>query len=122
MLIATQDEQKNDMLVLTPGHFKLLSDNPEDDDEVWEDLDESLFAGDDSLANHVPVFVEEKNDDRVLEIVKIWVKKVIADFNVCPFTMDPNRAGIPMGNVRYSLSRAKTAEEAFFRYWQEVDI
>jgi len=26
--------------------------------------------------------------------------KVIADFGVCPFTMDPDRAGIPMGGVR----------------------
>ena len=26
---------------------------------------------------------------------------VIADFGVCPFTIDKNRAGIPMGGVRY---------------------
>ena len=25
---------------------------------------------------------------------------VIADFGVCPFTMDPERAGLPMGGVR----------------------
>jgi hypothetical protein len=120
ILIATQDDKKNDVLVLTPGNFKILSDNPEDDDEIWEDIDESYFAGDAPEAEVLPVFVEEKNDDRVMEIIKVWVKKVIADFNVCPFTMDPNKAGIPMGNVRYNLSRAKTAEEAFYRYWEEV--
>lgn len=47
---------------------------------------------------------------------------VIAGFNVCPFTMDALKAGIPQGGVRYSISRAHTAEEAFLRYWEEVEI
>jgi hypothetical protein len=62
---------------------------------------------------------------------------VIADFGVCPFTIDAEKAGIPVGAVRYSplcairamiernayryrVSRAHTAEEAFYRFWEEV--
>lgn len=39
---------------------------------------------------------------------------------MCVFRMDPQRAGIPMGGVRYSISRAKTVEEAFYMFWYEV--
>lgn len=47
---------------------------------------------------------------------------VIADFAVCPFTIDPNRAGIPLGGVRYSISRATDADEALLKFWQEVGL
>ena len=43
-----------------------------------------------------------------------------SDFAICPFTMDPDRAGIPLGAVRYTISRAVTPEEAFLAYWKEV--
>lgn len=76
VLVATQDDEKNDMLVLSCGGFKILSDNPEDDDEVWEDLDESLF-GPVEGENELPVFRDEKDDEKVLDISKMWVKKGI---------------------------------------------
>lgn len=45
---------------------------------------------------------------------------MIADFNVCPFTLDANRAGIPAGGVLYSSSRAKSPDEAFYQFWLHV--
>jgi hypothetical protein len=41
---------------------------------------------------------------------------------VCPFTVDPDKAGIPIGGVRYRVSRAKSPDEAFFRYWEELKL
>lgn len=64
-----------------------------------------------SLQNDVAArntfFPIESNDDIVLTDTKEWVQKVIVDFGVCPFTINQNRAGIPMGGVRYAVSRAK---------------
>lgn len=54
------------------------------------------------------------------ETPKKWVKAVIADFGVCPFTADSEKAGIPMGNVRYTVSRATGPDEAFYAFWEEV--
>ena len=34
---------------------------------------------------------------------RIWVQAVIAGMQVCPFTVDPDKAGIPLGGVRYRL-------------------
>lgn len=45
---------------------------------------------------------QEDDDEIVLDITKTWVKAIIADFAVCPFTVEPERAGIPRGNVRYT--------------------
>lgn len=47
---------------------------------------------------------------------------MIANFGVCPFTLDPDRGGIPMGGIRYSISRATTVEEAFYRFWEEIHL
>jgi hypothetical protein len=66
------------------------------------------------------IFPVETNDEIVIADTKEWVRAIIADFGVCPFTMDPERAGIPMGGVRYTVSRAASPEEAFLRYWEEV--
>lgn len=44
-----------------------------------------------------PVFPIEHDDARVLADTRVWVNKLIADFGVCPFTADADRAGIPMG-------------------------
>jgi hypothetical protein len=77
-----------------------------------------------SLQNDVAAeqtsFPTELNDDVVLTDTKEWVQKVVVDFGVCPFTINKNRAGIPMGEVRYAVSRATTPEEAFIAYWEET--
>ena len=67
-----------------------------------------------------PPFPVEEDDEVVLKDTKRWVNTVMADFGVCPFTIDDNRAGIPMGGVRYTVSRAKTTEEAFLAFWEDT--
>lgn len=62
----------------------------------------------------------DSNDD-VLLFTKMWTQKMIADFQICPFTIDAEKAGIPRGSVRYTVSHATTPEEAFADYWDEVD-
>lgn len=49
------------------------------------------------------------------------VQSMIVDFGICPFTStSAMRAGVPPGEVRYSISRATTPEGIFKDYWSEV--
>lgn len=120
-LMATQDDDNNDILRLATVDYKVF-ENDEDDDE-WGNFDPDLL-GDDASSSEAPrsIFPVEPDDELVVRDSREWVRKMIADFSVCPFTMDPDRAGIPLGGVRYSISRATSAEEAFYRYWQEVQV
>ena len=45
---------------------------------------------------------QEFDDEVVLAYTQSWVQAMIADFAVCPFTVQPMRAGIPRGHVRYT--------------------
>ena len=47
------------------------------------------------------LFPQVGDDNLIMEETKRWVKAIIADFAVCPFTIEPDRAGIPRGNVYY---------------------
>lgn len=116
-LMATRDEQGEDVLQLSNVDFPLTVEDDSDDD--WGLFDKSLL-GDEADAVYVPSFPVEPVDDIVMADTKEWVRRVIADFNVCPFTVDPERAGIPMGGVRYTVSRALSSDEAFLRFWEEV--
>jgi hypothetical protein len=115
-LIATQDDDGNDILRLQNVNFRMLI---EEDDDQWGQFDRSLL-GEDHNVPQKTIFPVEDDDDIVMEDTREWVGRVIADFGVCPFTIDPDRAGIPMGGVRYRVSRAKEADEAFLRFWEEV--
>jgi hypothetical protein len=115
-LMATQDDEGNDAVSLSSMHFPLAVED--ENDEEWGQFDQSEeYLGKKIDVNTKP-FPEEEDDDIVLADTKEWVQKVITDFGVCPFTTDPNRAGIPMGGVLYTVSRAKSADEAFFAFWQ----
>ena len=59
------------------------------------------------------LFPIQPDDQVVLDTTKRWVQAMIADFAVCPFTIQAARAGIPRGEVRYTVSRATTLLEAF---------
>ena len=61
--------------------------------EQFDDLDD--------LENTRDVFPEEPDDNVVMRDTRIWVQTMIAGMQVCPFTVDPDRAGIPLGGVRY---------------------
>ena len=54
------------------------------------------------------------NDEELVEVSKRWVAAMIADMGVCPFTMSPEKAGLPLGQVHYPVSRASTAEQVVF--------
>jgi hypothetical protein len=125
-LMATQDENTNeDILRLSQVQFATLTDE-ESSDEDWGNFDHSLYLDKDEdeglRSPEASVFPVEESDEAVLSDTKRWVQRVIADFSVCPFTVDANRAGIPLGGVRYSVSRAATPEEAFFEYWRETQL
>lgn len=48
------------------------------------------------------------------------VAAVITDMGVCPFSVDASRAGLPIGQVRYPVTRETTAESIYREYWREV--
>ena len=119
-LMATQSKEGDDMMVLTSVHFPLLSED--EDAEDWGNFDPSLMGETHELPaeSEQAIFPIEENDDIILADSKRWVNAVIGDFGVCPFTMNSERAGVPMGGVRYAISRTTNIDEAFFRYWQEI--
>ena len=81
ILIATQNDNKEDILILNNAEFKTLSDNPEDNDETWEDLDENMFENESfNVLSMVPVFPTENSNEIILEITKNWVEKSIFSF------------------------------------------
>jgi len=76
--------------------------------------------------------VDEKNlqdsadfnivEDFILDISKSWVAAMIADFNVCPFTMNADFAGIPRAPIRYKISSATNLLTAIKDYWYEISL
>jgi len=119
-LMATQNDEGYDVLRLSNMPCDLLTDDGDDDGWGAYEQDEAVVASE--QVDTRPIFPVESDDEVIIIDTKNWVQKVIADFAVCPFTVDPDRAGIPMGGVRYSVSRATSADEAFYRYWEEVMI
>ena len=148
-LMASQDNDNNDVLRLSNVYFPLLSENyDEEGDNIDDIVAELVDQG--PMGDNRPIFPIEPDDEVILRDTKKWVKSglsdmnyilylfskrqiqnikydknfyrlrleydnnfltfnvyiyliVIADFGVCPFTMDSERAGIPMGGVRYVL-------------------
>jgi len=122
-LMATTDDDGHDALQLSNTAFPLAVEEDSDDDwGNWDAETAELIAKGrkEAMDSYVPPFPIESRDDVVMDDTKEWVRKVIADFNVCPFTVDPEKAGIPMGGVRYTISRTHNVDEAFLRFWQEV--
>lgn len=98
-----------------------------DDDEEWdfggggtENDDNNLLGGD-----HDPNLPEISNlipadDSVVIDLTQKWVKKMMADLALCPFTQSAERSGIPLGPVRYAVDRVSAMEDAYLAYWDEV--
>lgn len=94
------------------------------DDEEWDfsgldDDDDDAWGG---RTNNLPEIEDliPKDDDKIVEVTKRWVDKMMADLALCPFTQSAERSGIPMGPVRYAVDRATTMEDAYVSYWNEV--
>lgn len=90
-LMATQDDEKQDVLRLNYISFPVLSAENDDYDEEYDENDISnkikdLYGEDGMGEAETPIFPIESDDEVVLRDTKAWVKAVIADFGVCPFT------------------------------------
>lgn len=122
ILLPSVDNNGKATIKLSKVAFPLLSEDQEDGEGWGEDVlaDLKYMGYEDDELEDIKIFPVEPDDTIVLADTREWVRKMIADFAVCPYTMDAERAGVPLGQVRYTVSRAHTAEEAFFRYWEEV--
>jgi hypothetical protein len=109
-----------------------------EDDDSWDDDD----WGDDSdiLAKYANLLGDDdgkdskeeeefkkltdvpKDDEAVTNIIRDWVRVIISDMGVCPFSRDPDHAGLPAGPVHYPISRQTTVEEMYAEYWKEVNF
>lgn len=65
---------------------------------------------------------EQDHNQCILSITKSWVQSMISDFGICPYSKSADLAGVPMGQVRYTLSTANTLEQAYEDYWSEVNM
>ena len=100
--------------------FNVFQSRVKDIKDTWNATPVPITEDIDYDVNVEPSFAPEPNDEVVLEVTKRWVQAMIADFAVCPFTVEAERAGIPRGTVRYTVSRATTLVEAFQAYWEEA--
>lgn len=66
------------------------------------------------------LILSQEQCDLALAYSKSFIKAMIADFAVCPFTRSADKAGVPQGLIRYTVSQASTIDEAFFDFWSEV--
>lgn len=99
-------------------------------DPMWDDVHyEPMFnfeALPDDNDPHTPPMPEidwtqvDKEDKAVVQFTKEWVKRMMSDLALCPFTNGSDRAGLPMGPVFYTVERAQTVEETYRAYWREV--
>lgn len=106
--------------------------------DVWSDLSAHLeyckrqgFGGDSSLTpdgDNIQfqggctddTLIGTIHSDQILHDTRMWTKAIISDFSVCPFTINEVEAGIPKGNIRYTVSAASTVEESFRDFWIEM--
>eukprot|EP00904_Undaria_pinnatifida_P002264 jgi/Undpi1/12038/HiC_scaffold_4.g01737.m1 len=109
-----------------------------DYDPDWDgdwDIDRSLLDDDDDegsmglgggwdgvQVDTKALSVVPASDEEVTELTKDWVEAVITGMGVCPFSVDASRAGLPIGHVRYPVTRETTAESIYREYWQEVEL
>eukprot|EP00978_Attheya_sp_CCMP212_P032559 scaffold127838_cov46-Attheya_sp.AAC.1 len=105
-----------------------------DYDPFWDDgneLDHSAFLGDDDDDDKDGSAVEQQNypeivnkvpsdDEEIVDLSKRWVDTMMSDMGICPFTSGPDLAGLPMGQVFYTVDRSTKMEDMYARYWKEV--
>ena len=59
-------------------------------------------SSDSDAALRRTIFPDEKDDNAVMRDTRQWVQSVIAGMQVCPFTIDPDKAGIPLGIISFT--------------------
>jgi hypothetical protein len=96
-------------------------DDGTDFDALYAGIDDELEAEAKKKLN-LPE-IEDKipaDDDKIINITKVWVSKLMSDMGICPFTQGAELAGLPMGPVFYTVDRATSMEDMYARYWKEV--
>lgn len=114
------------------GNFNFAPD-PFFDNDDWDLLEDKIRATaredeeaedeeDQFDADSLPVIVDKipADNEILLDVTKKWVNKVMSDMGICPFTKGADMAGLPMGNVFYTVDRSTSAEDMYARYWEEV--
>ena len=112
---------------------QLFSTDGDDGWDDWGDLDDDLHAslGEDAGGTTMEgasrrdlerLHAVPADDGSVVEVSKAWVKAVVADMGICPFTTSASKAGLPLGQVHYPVSRAETPESIYAAYWHEVAL
>jgi len=112
------------------GEMEFAPDSFFGSDDDWDLLDEQIRLqaaeeeeeDDEEEGDPLPEIVDKvpDNDDKIIDITKAWVSKMMSDMGVCPFTSGAEMAGLPMGQVFYTVERTTTIEEIYARYWEEV--
>jgi hypothetical protein len=85
------------------------------EDADADDDDKSDMSDLPEIVNRIP-----DNDEQIVTTTKTWVNKMMSDMGICPFTKGADLAGLPMGNVFYTVDRATSIEDVYFVYWKEV--
>lgn len=101
-------------------------EDEEDEDDDWDLSPElaaklAMLGDEDDEGAPGAVFEENASDEAILATTKRWVDAIISGAGVCPFSVTADKAGLPVGTVRYAVSRAPTPEAAYADYWREVD-
>ena len=101
---------------------EVLPDGMTADELPWfySDNDDDDPIGQLNLESDEPVG-PPASDEEVLRATYAWVDAVIVHMKICPFSSSTFKAGMPIGTVGYPLSRAKTTEELYQAFWQEVE-
>jgi hypothetical protein len=96
-------------------------------DPFWDDGTDfaALYDGiddEDIVPDPYPTIVNKipENDETIIEITKSWVGSMMSDMGVCPFTQGAEKAGLPLGDVYYTVDRSNGFEDMYERYWREV--
>jgi hypothetical protein len=144
-LVPLQDAKTKHVIGFTAKSFRnhkgetSEEDGGDDDmefpyDPMWDDGTDydTLYAGIDDeydddnnkdSKKSLPTPIENEvptDDETITEITQQWVGKLMSDMGICPFTSGPNRAGLPLGDVLYTLDRSSTVEDMYARFWKEV--
>lgn len=116
------------------GDFKFAHD-PFFDDADWDSLEDKIRAAaeedaedndneEKELEDDEPlVDIVDKipdSDDKIIDLSKKWVNKIMSDMGICPFTRGSEMAGLPMGQVYYTVDRSTCIEDMYAAYWEEV--
>ena len=87
----------------------------DEDDFLSPEMRERLKALDAETAPPVdkcPI-QHDLGDDEALRCSKDWVNAIVSDAGICPFSLSADRAGLPLGDVRYDVTRADDTETCF---------